>query len=62
VTASLLNNLLSMLMFRSLQRTPYGRSFKTAMDRIPGDSPESSDGGLVQAWDAETCHLIREKS
>ena len=33
--------------------TPEGCSFQPAMDRIPGDSFDSSDGRLIQALDTE---------
>jgi hypothetical protein len=39
--------------------TPAGRSFQPAMHCIPGDSLGSSDGGLVEAFDAESRHFIK---
>src|SRR5262249_47137686 len=39
--------------------TPAGCSFQPAMNRIPGDSFDSSDGGLVEAFHAESRHFIK---
>ena len=39
--------------------TAVARFFQPAIDGIPGNALDSSDGGLVQAFDAESCNLIK---
>ena len=42
--------------------TPGGCSFQPTMNRIPGDSLDSSDGGLVQAFDTERGDFIKGRA
>jgi hypothetical protein len=42
--------------------TGFGGSFEPAIDRIPGDSLDASNGGLVQAFDAEGGNLAEGRA
>jgi hypothetical protein len=42
--------------------TPGSRSFQPTMNCIPGNALGSSDGRFVQAFDAKSCHLIKDRA
>jgi hypothetical protein len=42
--------------------TPAGCFFQPAVNRVPGNSLDSSDRGLIQTFDTESSHLIKDRT